>query len=787
MLRDELQPDPATILVDLLHEHIHDVAAVHDVLNVSDAARPDVRDVQQAVRALLQLDERAEVGRLHDLAGVGVADLRGLRQGVDRGDRGLALRALGRVDEDRAVLLDVDLHLVVALECPDRLAALADDHPDEFGIDLDRRDARCVIGHLRPRLGDRCEHRLEDRDARPLRLLERGAHDLLRHAGDLDVHLQGGDPVPRAGHLEVHVTEVILGTLDVGEDDVVVTLFHEAHRDTRDGRRDRHACVHQRERRAAHRAHRRRAVRLERLRDEADRVREVLDGRDDRLEGPLRQCAVADVAPLRASHEARLPDREGREVVVVHVAAVLLEGEVVDPLTLLHRPEREERHDLRLPAREERGAVRARTDLHLGRDLADLLLGASVRPPLVDRDLLADEILVDGFERALDVLLRLRVLDGRLALGRRGADRERQLDLLEDAIEEQVTLRRPELLRVLLGVRELAEIREELLAERSLDRPEAGLLEDRREARANLRPLRHVLLGGVHRHGGREALDELLDDRACLLDTMLCDRRANGIAVSRVQLGGELDVHPLGLADVGAKSLERRADLPDLGMRELQRLEDRVLGDLVPAGLDHRERLARADDDEVERRILELLEGRVEDELVVDEADANGADRPEERQRRDHERRRRTVDAEDVVRRDEICREDGADDLHLVAEALRPERPDRAVGHPRGERRPLGCTALALEEAARDLPGGVHLLLDVDRQREEVGVRPRVGASDGGREDHGLARADDDGAVGLLGELARLEDDLLTAYVDGHRGNAPGCGCTHVRYPFTFP
>ena len=45
-----------------------------------------------------------------------VADLRALRQAVDRGDRGIGLRALGRVDEDRAVLLDVDLHLVVGLE-----------------------------------------------------------------------------------------------------------------------------------------------------------------------------------------------------------------------------------------------------------------------------------------------------------------------------------------------------------------------------------------------------------------------------------------------------------------------------------------------------------------------------------------------------------------------------------------------------------------------------------------------------------------------------------------------
>ena len=177
------------------------------------------------------------------------------------------------------------------------------------------------------------------------------------------------------------------------------------------GRLDRHAGVHQRERRAADRAHRRGAVRLERLRDEPDRVREVVGRRDHRLERPLRERAVADVAALRAAHEARLPDRVGREVVVVHVAALGLEREVVDPLPLLGGAEREQRHDLRLAAREERRAVRARRDADLAVDRADLLGAATVGPALVDRDLLADELLVDRLGGLLDELLRQRVLD----------------------------------------------------------------------------------------------------------------------------------------------------------------------------------------------------------------------------------------------------------------------------------------------------------------------------------------------------------------------------------------
>ena len=121
--------------------------------------------------------------------------------------------------------------------------------------------------------------------------------------------------------------------------------------------------------------------------------------------------------------------------------------------------------------------------------------------------------------------------------------------------------------------------------------------------------------------------------------------------------------------------------------------------------------------------LVHLLVRRVDDELALDPADAHRADRPEERERRDRERGGGAVDREDVVRHDHVGRQHGADHLHLVLEALRPERPDRAVDHARRERRALGGAALALEEAARDLAGGVHPLLDVDREREEVRVR----------------------------------------------------------------
>src|SRR5665213_4173949 len=148
VLRDELEADAAARLVDFLHDDVDDVAACHDVLDVGDAARAHVRDVEQAVGALLQLDECAELRRLDDLARVGVPHLGCLGERANRRDGGFGLLAVGRVDEKRAVLLDVDLHLVVAFDAADRLAALADDEADLLLLDLDRGDPRRVLREL---------------------------------------------------------------------------------------------------------------------------------------------------------------------------------------------------------------------------------------------------------------------------------------------------------------------------------------------------------------------------------------------------------------------------------------------------------------------------------------------------------------------------------------------------------------------------------------------------------------------------------------------------------------
>src|SRR5205823_1575863 len=76
---------------------------------------------------------------------------------------------------------------------------------------------------------------------------------------------------------------------------------------------------------------------------------------------------------------------------------------------------------------------------------------------------------------------------------------------------------------------------------------------------------------------------------------------------------------------------------------------------------------------------------------------------------------------------------------------------------------PLARPALPLEEPAGDLPDGVHALLVVAREREEVDVLPRRGAHRRHRYDQRVAAADGDRPSGLLGHSARLELQGLSA------------------------
>src|SRR5882762_7627883 len=211
------QPDlPGPVHGDHLHQDL--VAFLEHVLHLLHPRVGEIRDVHEPVGAGEDLHERAE---LHDPphgAEIGLPHLRLLRERADHLDRLLHALAVGRGDGHLPVVLDVDAGSGAGDDVLDHLASRPDHVLDPADRNADGSDLRRVLGDVGARLLDRLRHLAQDVEPPLARLVERAGEDLPVHAGDLDVHLDGGDALRGAAHLEVHVAQVVLVAEDVGED-----------------------------------------------------------------------------------------------------------------------------------------------------------------------------------------------------------------------------------------------------------------------------------------------------------------------------------------------------------------------------------------------------------------------------------------------------------------------------------------------------------------------------------------------------------------------------------------
>src|SRR6476659_1673683 len=202
--RDQRQLAAVVDLADLDLDLLADRDDVLDVLDpLAAGQRAQLADVQQAVLAREQRDERTEVRRLDDGAEVALADLRHrrVRDAVDDRTGGLGGLAVGRTDVDRAVVLDGDLGAGVVLDLVDDLALGADDLTDLVDRHLHRDDPRGVEGHL-ARGVDGLGHHVQDRHAGVLGLGQRAGQHVGGDAVELGVELERGDELRRAGDLK---------------------------------------------------------------------------------------------------------------------------------------------------------------------------------------------------------------------------------------------------------------------------------------------------------------------------------------------------------------------------------------------------------------------------------------------------------------------------------------------------------------------------------------------------------------------------------------------------------
>ncbi len=195
-------------------------------------------------------------------------------------------------------------------------------------------------------------------------------------------------------------------------------------------------------------------------------------------------------------------------------------------------------------------------------------------------------------------------------------------------------------------------------------------------------------------------------------------------------------------------------------------LQHRLFAEFLGLGFDHQHGVGGAGDDEVEGRVLHLLDRRVDLDLALDHADAGGADRPHEGHAGKGERRRRRDQPENVGIGLEVIGQHRRNDLRVAAEPVRKQRPDRTVDEARRQRLAVRRAAFALQIAAGNAAGREGLLLIVNGEREEILAGLRLLGGDDGREHRGFAPGGEHGAVGLTGDAAGLQNELPPAPVE---------------------
>ena len=196
---------------------------------------------------------------------------------------------------------------------------------------------------------------------------------------------------------------------------------------------------------------------------------------------------------------------------------------------------------------------------------------------------------------------------------------------------------------------------------------------------------------------------------------------------------------------------------------DLALVVDEVPGVLAGTGFDHGDGDVTVLDDtagdhDLEHGALALAPAREGDPLAVDQRQTHAGDRAFERQAGDHRRSGGRVQGDDVVGVVGIDGQHGLHDLHFVAQRVREQRAQRTVDDTARQDRLGARAAFTAEERARDLARGVHLLLHVDGQREEVVVLLRAGTGGGGGQNHRIiVKIGCHRAIRLLCETTRLE------------------------------
>ena len=219
----------------------------------------------------------------------------------------------------------------------------------------------------------------------------------------------------------------------------------------------------------------------------------------------------------------------------------------------------------------------------------------------------------------------------------------------------------------------------------------------------------------------------------------------------------------LGFADLFLDLFDERALLFDLFMPEQDGADHIFVGNFLRARFDHHDGVFRSGKAQSDRALFALGIVGVDDVFTVYHPYLHRTRRSRPRDIGNAQSDRAAEHRERFGGNVRIDGKRGRDDHDVVVQPLREKGANGAVDEAGGEYPLIACPALALFKAARDLADRIHLLFEVDLQREKV--HPLSGRFRHGYIDHYdcIAAANDARTVCLFRVLARFDDHLAAA------------------------
>ena len=192
-------------------------------------------------------DSTDGIENFHNLTLIDITDFDILQYSLDIFECCLAGFLSLCCDRTLSIVFEIHLDTVVLLDTLDRLSSLTDDLTHLLLWNEDREEKWCERGEFAPRRGETFLHLFHDIASSSYGFFEYFFDDLHRESGDLAVHLECGDTFFCTCYLEVHVSEEVFLSLDVGEDLISSTflIVYHPHRHSGNHCLDRYSGVHE--------------------------------------------------------------------------------------------------------------------------------------------------------------------------------------------------------------------------------------------------------------------------------------------------------------------------------------------------------------------------------------------------------------------------------------------------------------------------------------------------------------------------------------------------------------